>query len=102
METTVKISAQGQISIPVKIRQLLGFKPEDRLVIQADPATGAITLTRQKTIEEQLAEFQANLSPETKKRIKKYAGKTASEIRAIWDNSPEGQKYYREKYFNAD
>lgn len=102
MEATIKISTQGQISIPSKIRQLLGFEPQDRLILTADPITKSITLTRQKTIEEQLAEFHATLSPETKQRIKKYAGKTASEMRAMWDNSPEGQKYYQEKYFNAD
>lgn len=106
METVVKMSAQGQISVPVKIRELLGLKPKDTFVIKADAATGSVNLVRQKTTKEQLAELselrEQYTTSEVRENMAKYKGMTASEIREAWDKSPEGQNYYKEKYFDGN
>jgi bifunctional DNA-binding transcriptional regulator/antitoxin component of YhaV-PrlF toxin-antitoxin module len=99
---TVTLSSQGQISIPVRFREQIGIKPQDLLTITADPIKRTIKITRVKTVEEQLAEYDASLSPETKARFKQVAGKTTNQLRTKWDNSSEGQKYIQEKYFNAN
>jgi AbrB family looped-hinge helix DNA binding protein len=103
--TTVTISPQGQISIPARIRELLDLKPKDILTININPSNQSLTLARQKTLREQLAELDAlrlaTETPESRAAYERNRGKTANELRAEWGNSPEGQKHYQEKYFNA-
>jgi len=106
MQDTVTLSSQGQISIPVHIRELLGLSPRDRFVITTNPDNQSITLARQKTIEQSLAELDklrlATETPESRAAYEKNRGKTVNQLRTEWSSSPEGQKYYREKYFNAN
>ena len=55
---TLTISSVGQITIPKKIRDLLGVKNGDKLAIDVDEKSKAFTLKRQKTHEEIFAELE--------------------------------------------
>jgi looped-hinge helix DNA binding domain, AbrB family len=100
MQTSIILSSQGQITIPAKLREQLNIKPRDILDISIDPGSQKLEITRRKSLEDQLAELDASLSPETRASFKKLAGKTASALRAECDNSPKGRKYCQGKFFN--
>ena len=100
--TTVTLSSQGQISIPVSMRELLGLKAKDRLEVSFDRFSGRLTIARQETLEEALARINSDLPSETRAAIKKNAGKTASQLRYEYMTSPEGRAAIKEKYFNAN
>lgn len=93
------VTKTGQIFLPKAVRTALNLLPGQR--ISFDVKGDVLTLRRAKTIEEILADIdriRENASEETKRRIKMNAGKTVAEMRDEWDRSPEGQKYYKEKY----
>lgn len=90
------ITKTGQIFLPKAVRTALNLLPGQR--ISFDVKGDVLTLRRAKTIEEILADIDSRKSEETKHRIKMNTGKTVAEMRDEWDRSPEGQKYYKEKY----
>ena len=55
---TLTISSVGQITIPRKVRELLGVKNGDKLAIDVDEKSKTFTLKRQKTHEEIFAELE--------------------------------------------
>ena len=57
--TTLTISSVGQITIPRKIRELLGLKKGTKLDVEVDKTKNTITLKRRKTHEEIFAELEA-------------------------------------------
>lgn len=93
---TTTITKSGQISLPKSVREFLGLNLGDRITFSLKKDT--VSIKKVKPLEEVLKEIDANKSEETKALIKKYAGKTTNELREIFDNSPEGKKYYKEKY----
>ena len=58
MPRTLTISSVGQITIPKKIRDLLGVKNGDKLAIDVDEKAKKVTIERQKTHEEIFAELE--------------------------------------------
>jgi|GEM_PF-1366527 len=106
MQATVTLSSQGQISIPANMRKLLGLKPKDIIFVNTNTDEQTITLVRQKTIREQLVELDAlrlsTETPESHAAYERNRGKTVSQLRTEWNNSPAGRKYIQEKYFNAN
>lgn len=56
---TLTLSSVGQITIPRKVRELLGLEKGAKLDIKVDQDKQSITLKRQKTHEEIFAELEA-------------------------------------------
>lgn len=52
---TATVSSVGQITIPRWARDFLGLEPGSKVEFTADPDTGSLTLQRQKTVKEALA-----------------------------------------------
>lgn len=66
------ISSVGQITIPKKIRELLGVKNGDKLAFDIDEKSKTVTFKRQKTHEEIFAELEklAKNRPEPNPKLK--------------------------------
>ena len=99
---TTTLTRASQITLPKALQQLLEVSSGDRLVYTYDEKTKALTLKRQATLSERLEALHNSYSKTTKNNLKKfskkYSGMSVSEIRAAWDNSKEGKRYYAEKY----
>ena len=99
---TTTLTRASQITLPKALQKTLGVDSGDHLIYVYDEKTKSVTIKRKPSLEEQLTELHNSYSERTKRNIKraakKYAGMTVSEIRATWDNSPEGRAYYEEKY----
>ena len=55
---TLTISSVGQITLPKKLRELLGVKNGDKIAIDADETSKTVTFKRQMTHEEIFAELE--------------------------------------------
>ena len=55
--TTLTLSSVGQITIPRSVRRLLGLEPGMKLDIEVNQKTNTITLKKQKTFDEIMAEL---------------------------------------------
>lgn len=55
---TLTLSSVGQITIPRSIRKLLGLEKGARFDVTVDQKTNTITLKKQKTIDEVVAELE--------------------------------------------
>lgn len=108
METiaTLTLNKSSQTTIPKKVREILGVNFGDRLSVRRGAKKNEIILSREPSLKERLdavrKKWDARLTEEEKlKRKKLYnhtKNMTAREIRAEWDNSPEGKTYYAKKY----
>lgn len=109
MRYTATYNKSGQATIPAAIIKALGLTPGQKIIFdlpekEATNTHPVITISRPPTREEYRAEMRRlreeeyRTNPTALANSKKYQGKTANELREIWDNSPEGQKYYKEKY----
>ena len=97
MEYATTMTSTGQVTIPKELREFLNIHPGDRVTFRK--GRDAISIDRCKTVEEVFAAMDAvPVPPEVQERIEKYRGMSASELREMYDNSPEGQAYYKEKY----
>jgi bifunctional DNA-binding transcriptional regulator/antitoxin component of YhaV-PrlF toxin-antitoxin module len=96
MQYIATISSAGQITIPVKLRKFLGVDCGDVITINTTNETA--TIARKKDIREVLADLDKKQTTAVKAAIKQNKGKTASELKNEWFDSPEGQKYLGEKY----
>ena len=76
---TLTLSSVGQITIPRKIRQLLGLEKGAKLDIAVDQAKGIITIKKQKTHKEIFAELEA-LSKKHPKPDSKWSKMTVGEM----------------------
>ena len=96
------LTRASQITLPKALQKVLKVETGDRLVYSYDERTKSITIRRQPSLEERLAELHDSYSDHTKENLKraakKYAGMTISEMREAWQKSPEGITYYTEKY----
>ncbi|MBQ9020013.1 AbrB/MazE/SpoVT family DNA-binding domain-containing protein [Candidatus Saccharibacteria bacterium] len=97
-----RISSSGQVTIPVEVRKKLGVEKNDAVefVVGEDEILMKRPRTWDEYFEEQekWVEEEKKRSPAFAERLKKDAGKTANELRDEWMSSPEGIKYYKEKY----
>ena len=102
MQHTVTLSSQGQMTLPASLREALGLKPKDQITLKLNPITRRVELDRKKSLEESLAELDrfrnSLMTPEMQSAAENNRGKTASELRESYDNSPEGKAHYKEKY----
>jgi len=100
MQYTSTITRSGQITLPKPLRDLLSVTPGSRITFNVTDQ--AITIEREKTLREVFDELdkirESYETPETKAAHKKFRGWTANEMRDNYINSPEGKKYYKEKY----
>lgn len=55
--TTITVSSVGQITLPRNIRKLLGIEKGSKLDIKVSKDNKSVTLTRQKTLDEIMAEL---------------------------------------------
>ncbi len=101
-----KVFASGQISFPAKVRDYLGVTTEDELRFQIE-SDGTVTISKEKTIEEEIDAVWANMDPkarrEVRKRIEAFRQKypdiqDAIESEKNWPDTPEGKKYLEEQY----
>ena len=79
MDTTLIISSQGQITVPKKIRDIIGVKAGSRLLAQVSPGTTGNLLI---------------LQPQPKSWAKTLAGTG----RNLWGNSDQYIKEERNKW----
>ena len=94
---TLTLSANGQITLPKKIREKMNLKPGDKIEYDLT-ADNQLQLTRMSSLEEFLDELHASFTPAQKAAIKKNAGKTVRElIEENW-NTPEAVASRKESY----
>lgn len=106
------MSAGCQVTVPSAIRRLLGLKPGDRMIFDAetlDANTQKITVGKALSREERVravmeemerlrVEHQKQMTPEQKKFAEMTAGWTVNQYHEYIDNLPETRTYLREKY----
>lgn len=93
------ITKSGQITLSKNAREVLGVHPGERIQVKINK--DGISIDRKLSDEEFIAkidEINAQSSPETKQKIKEYAGKTVNELMDIYANSPEGRAEFEEEY----
>jgi AbrB family looped-hinge helix DNA binding protein len=100
MQYTSTLTKSGQITLPKPLRDFLSVTPGSRVTF--DLVEETITISREKTLREHFEELDrlnaALETPESKAASEKFRGWTASEMRHHYMNSPEGRRYYKEKY----
>ncbi len=93
---TATITKSGQVTLPKELRDFLGVKVGDSVTF--DKVKDGVAIRRKLTKKEFFEEMDKNLSPETKKIIKKRTGKTVSEMIDEYLRSPKGQEEMRRNY----
>ena len=101
-----KVFASGQISFPAKVRDYLGVTKDDELRFEIE-SDGTVTISKEKTIEEEIDAIWGNMDPkvrhEARKRTKAFYQKYPDmqdrlEAEKNWSDTPEGKKYLEEQY----
>ena len=59
------MSSKGQIVIPADVRRRAGLRTRDKVVVDFDPATATVTLSRAETLQEMSQRFTAWIDPAT-------------------------------------
>lgn len=97
-----RISSSGQVTIPAEVRKILGVEKSQK--VRFEVKEGKVEIKKPMTWEE-FAENQKRWIEEEKKRNPAFAkaweenkGKTPDEMLTEWVKSPEGEKYFKEKY----
>lgn len=98
MTYSVAVTSAGQMTIPKVFREMLGITDKVEVDIDKDKIVVKRQKTNEEIVREVMAELDASWTPEQRKAIKENAGKTARQLRAEWEASPEVAEYYREKY----
>lgn len=92
------ITKSGQATIPKEVRDILGINLGERIYFTVNKDK-TVSLAREMTEKEARAYLDSFFADEEGQRlIKKHAGKSVSQLREEWDNSPEGKAYYEEEY----
>ena len=90
------ITKSGQVTLPKELREFLGVELGDKIIMEKNE--GNVLIHRKLSKEEFFAELDKNISPKTRKAIKKNSGKMVSEMISEYMRSPKGQKEMRMKY----
>jgi len=90
------ITKSGQVTLPKELRDFLGVKPGERIFF--DKKADRVDIRRKLTDKEFARALDANISPKTRKLVKKHAGKTVNELMAEYMRSAKGQKEMRQRY----
>lgn len=100
---TMTITRSGQITLPKVFRDMIGVKPGERVVVEAD--SNQIRVRRRMSEEEFRATLDSVLSPETKARTariikadRKKGIKTTRQMIDEYHNSPEAKRALEEEY----
>lgn len=92
----LKMSANGQITIPKEMREELGWQVGDTLTFV--PVENGVGLHKQQSLRDEMKEWRENLSLETKSMIKKMAGWTMEQYHEHFDNLPENIEERERRY----
>ena len=96
---TLTLNKSSQTTIPKVVRDLLGLSFGDKISVEATADKSTLKITKEKSLIERLEEIRKKYSTPEQEAIKAHtANMTVAEMREEWDNSPEGRKYYAEKY----
>ena len=90
------ITKSGQVTLPKELREYLGLKLGDRVIMEKTDNT--VLIHRKLSKEEFFAKLDKNTSAKTRKAIKRNAGKTVNEMISNYLKSPKGQREMRMKY----
>ena len=94
------ITSSGQATIPKEVRKHLGIEPGGRIYFYFNH--DKITVGREATDDEFLAQLDALKSPKSiakeKEVGKKYANTSVTEMLRDWEKSPKGKAYLKEAY----
>ena len=96
MRYTVSLTKSGQMTLPKELRDFLGIKPGEKVIINQE-RTG-VSIHRKLTKQEFFAELDKNISPKTRRIAQKNLDKTTSEMLSEYLDSPKGQAEMRRKY----
>lgn len=92
----LKISANGQVTIPKEMREELDWHPGDVLVFA--PRKEGFEIYKQLSLREEMASWRQRLSPKTKDMIQKMAGWTISQYHDYFDGLPENVAEMERQY----
>lgn len=103
----VAINSSGQATIPKVVRDFLGVVPgENRLIFDFEGEK--VVLKREKSRRELFEESERKIrkiteraekrNPKIREMRERYKGMTFSEVRDVYDATPEGRKEFEEKY----
>lgn len=84
---SLKMSSNGQITIPKEMREDLDWCPGDVLVFT--PQKEGFEVSKRMGLREEMATWRQGLSKETNEMIKKTAGWTIGQYHEYFDNLPE-------------
>lgn len=93
---TLKMSANGQITIPKEMREDLGWHPGDVLVFI--PQKKSFSVHKRVSLREEMVNWRKSLSRETNEMIKKTAGWTLNQYHEYFDNLPENVEEMEREY----
>lgn len=92
----LKMSANGQITIPKEVREEMDWRVGDKLTFV--PAENGFSLYKQRSLRDEMKEWRESLSPETKSMIKKMAGWTMAQYHEHFDNLPKNIEARERRY----
>lgn len=90
------ITKTGQITIPKWVREALGVEPGQRIVFRK--TKDAVTIEREKTVDEVAAKIDELIPQEIRERHnREYGGLTTAEWERKWAESEDAKEYFAEK-----
>lgn len=92
----LKMSANGQITIPKELREEMDWGAGDVLIFA--PRKDGFEIYKQLSLREEMVTWRQGLSPKTKSMIKKTAGWTINQYHDYFDNLPENVAEIERKY----
>jgi bifunctional DNA-binding transcriptional regulator/antitoxin component of YhaV-PrlF toxin-antitoxin module len=90
---TSTVSNQYQTTLPSKVRKMLGLEKQD--ILSYDIIGRNVVIRKKESLKDSLKRIRSYNDPVF---VRKYAGKTAAEIRDDLMRSPSGHKETEEKY----
>lgn len=92
----LKMSANGQVTIPKEIREEFGWRPGDVLVFS--PREKGFEVFKQLNLRDDMKKWREKLSEETNNIIQKTAGWSIAQYHEYFDNLPENVEEMERKY----
>jgi AbrB family looped-hinge helix DNA binding protein len=91
INATATLSDQNQITVPLKVRELLGLKKKEKIVFQTTD-NGKVFVEKAVDWDDRLAQIHEVVKPYLRPED---TGKTANQLIDEYLNTPEGQKELR-------
>ena len=93
---SLKMSPNGQVTIPKEMREELDWHPGDVLVFS--PRKDGFAVSKRLGLREEVTKWRQGLSQEANDLIKKTAGWTINQYHEYFDNLPENIAKMEEEY----